>query len=72
MGNGKICLLDLLDGKYPKVISVMFIASNACSEKDLPVVFFTIWFAVAEIADWTTDVVVKPEVAGPINAKGTM
>ena len=72
MGNGKIRLLDLFEGKYPKVIVCLFIDSKACSEKDLPVAFFTIWLAVEEIAACITDDAVKPEVAGPINAKGTI
>ena len=72
MGNGKIRLLDLFEGKYHKVISSMFIESKACSEKDLPVAFTTIWLAVVVIAACINDDAVKPEVAGPINAKGTI
>ena len=72
MGNGKIRLLDLFEGKYPKVISSAFIASSACSEKDLPVAFFTIWLDYLEIDACITDDAVKPEVGGPINGKGTI
>ena len=72
LGNGKIRLLDLFDGKYPKVMLSMFIVSNACSEKDLPVAFFTIWFADEVTAACIIDDAVKPEVAGPMNANGTI
>ena len=72
LGNGKISLLDLFSGKYPRVISPMFKESKACSEKVLPVVFFTIWLAVVDTAACINDDAVKPEVAGPRNAKGTI
>ena len=72
LGSGKIESSDLFNGRYPKEILFTSIASNACSEKVLPVVFFTIWFADEVIVACTTDDAVKPEVAGPMNANGTI
>ena len=72
LGNGKMESLDLFNGKYPKEILFSSIESYACSEKVLPVVFFTIWFADEVTAACITDDAVKPEVAGPMNANGTI
>ena len=72
LGNGKMESSDSFNGKYPKEILSTFIASNACSEIVLPVVFFIIWFADEVTAACITDDVVKPEVAGPRNANGTI
>ena len=71
-GNGRMESLDLFNGKYPKEILSSPIASNACSEIVLPVVFLTIWFADVVTAACITDDAVKPEVAGPMNANGTI
>ena len=71
-GNGRMESLDLFNGKYPKEILFSSIASNACSEKVLPVVFFTIWFADEVTAACIMDDAVKPEVAGPMKANGTI
>ena len=71
-GNGKMESSDLFNGKYPKEILSTSILSNACSEIVLPVVFFTIWFADEVAAACITDDAVKPEVAGPMNANGTI
>ena len=72
LGNGKIESSDLFNGKYPKEILFSSIESYTCSEKVLPVVFFTIWFADEVTAACINDDAVKPEVAGPINANGTI
>ena len=72
LGNGKMESSDLFNGKYPKEILSSPIASNACSEMVLPVVFLTIWFADEVTAACITDDAVKPEVAGPMNANGTI
>ena len=72
LGNGKMESSDLFNGKYPKEILSSPITSNACSEIVLPVVFFTIWFADEVTAACITDDAVKPEVAGPMNANGTI
>jgi len=72
LGNGRMESLDLFNGKYPKAILLSSIASNACSDIVLPVVFFTIWFADEVTAACITDDAVKPEVAGPMNANGTI
>ena len=72
LGNGRMESLDLFNGKYPKEILSRSIESNACSEIVLPVVFFIIWFADEVIAACITDDAVKPEVAGPMNANGTI
>ena len=72
LGNGRMESLDLFNGKYPKEILFSSIASNACSEKVLPVVFFTIWFADEVTAACIMDDAVKPEVAGPMKANGTI
>ena len=71
-GNGKMESSDLFNGKYPKEILFTSIASNACSERVLPVVFFTIWFADEVTDACITDDTVKPEVAGPMNGNGTI
>ena len=47
-------------------------ASSACSPIDFPVLFSTIYPALVVIPDWTSEAVVKPEVAGPINAIGAI
>ena len=72
LGNGKMESSDLFNGKYPKEILSRSIESNACSEIVLPVVFLTIWFADEVTAACITDDAVKPEVAGPMNANGTI
>ena len=72
LGNGKMESSDLFNGKYPKEIFSSPTASNACSEIVLPVVFLTIWFADEVTAACIMDDAVKPEVAGPINAIGTI
>jgi len=72
LGNGKMESSDLFNGKYPKEIFSSPIASNACSEIVLPVVFLTIWFADEVTAACIIDDAVKPEVAGPMNANGTI
>ena len=60
LGNGKTESSDSFNGKYPKEILSMSIASNACSEIVLPVVFCTIWFADEVTAACINDYVVKP------------
>ena len=72
LGNGRMESLDLFNGKYPKATLFASIESNACSEKVLPVAFFTIWFADEVTAACIIDDAVKPEVAGPKNANGTI
>ena len=46
--------------------------SNACWLIVFPVVFFTNILIPVVAPDCTSDAVVKPEVAGPINAIGAM
>ena len=72
LGNGKMESSDLFNGKYPKEILSTSIVSNACSEIVLPVVFLIIWFADEVTAACIIDDAVKPEVAGPMNANGTI
>jgi len=47
-------------------------ASSACSLRDFPVLFLTIYPAPVATPDWTIEAVVNPDVAGPIKAIGAI
>ena len=59
-------------GKYVCWKISLLMASNVCSLRDFPVVFFTIYPAPVATPDWTIEAVVNPEVAGPIKAIGAI
>ena len=62
----------LFFGKYVCCRTSLLMASNACSVRVFPVLFFTIYPAPVATPDWTIEAVVNPEVAGPIKAIGAI
>jgi len=50
----------------------LLIASKACSDIVLPVLFFTMKLAPEETPDCIMEAVLKPDVAGPTKAIGAM
>ena len=59
-------------GKYVCWRISLLMALIACSLRDFPVLFFTIYPAPVVTPDWINEAVVNPEVAGPIKAIGAM